>query len=420
MTTLPPTSAQENLDGTSEEDILIVYGNQESDTSGLIELADMRRDFQPWHHPVKQIVREHQLAALTKRLLKKQAKQPDVLKYFTLPGTDLLDIRVLAETCEPLGVQIEYFGFDARGKEPSGQDAHTTSHLREGSWVTAESALRQAGRITAEAVIHADRLEDIAVPNSHASIQLSQRSAFDVINIDACDHLAYSSKGRQRNIFDALEVLLRHQMKARSPWLLFITTRAEPALLGAPGLVFQDAITQNLRIPESGFAASLAACIEADERTLASELASAWVTHDERFLRLYSVGLGKFLLQFFHAQPNLPAHVELASAYAYRIYGDEPDMLSLAFRITPDEERVFAPSVGGVGAVIPMLEAKRAVQVASQAMKLRDLDKQLESDTAVREIAINGIKALLQSARYDIAEWQNWLARHEQRPVVLT
>jgi len=207
-------------------------------------------------------------------------------------------------------------------------------------------------------------------------------------------------------------------MSARTPWLLFVTTRAEPGLLGQPGIVFQDAITQNLRMPQSNFGASLATCLDADEGRLATELTSVWGKHDARFLKLYSVGLGKFLLQFFHAQPNLPANVELASVYAYRVHGEQPDMLALAFRITPDVPRVFAPNVGGA-AVVPPLEPARAAYVAAQAMKLQDIDHALEVDADVRAEAINGTKALLQSANYDVDEWSRWLAAHERRPMIV-
>ncbi len=406
-----------------EEDILAIYGEQNAGIVDLAHLAERRREFHPWHHPVKQIVRVHQWAALTKKLLSARVQGVSkTLRYFTLPGADLLDVRVLAGVCEPLGVKIDYFGFDSgssAAEESAKTDGASTNAPGNAAWVTAESALLQAGRVTPDAVIYADRLEDIALADSHAAMQLSQRAPFDVINIDACDHLAYCPKGRTLNTFDALGALLKHQMGARSPWLLFVTTRADPSLLGQPGLVFQDAILQNLRIPQSTFNASLAECLDADIGKLATELASIWSVHDARFLKLYSIGLGKFLLQFFHAQPNLPANVQLASAYAYRVHGEHPDMLALAFRITPDPPRVFAPNVGGT-TIVPSLEPVRATHVATQARKLQDLDHELKTDAALRTEAIDGTKALLQSANYDIEEWCKWLGSHEHRPMAAT
>lgn len=401
------------------EDIEAIYGRQGEDAPGLAQLVEMRQDFAPWHHPVKQIVRTRQWAALTKKLLEERLQGvPRVLRYFTLPGADLLDVRTLAGVCEPLGVKIEYFGFNSGGVPlSSGEAAPGSAHAA--AWVMAESALRQAGRITENALILEDQLEDIAETGSQAAIQLQQRGTFDVINIDPCDHLAYCPKGRTKNTFDALEALLKHQMGAASPWLLFVTTRVAPQLLGQPGVIFQNAITQNLSVPQSGFGASLSECISANAVRIAAELASVWTTHDERFLKLYSVGLGKFLLQFFHAQPNMPANVELASVYAYRVHSDQPDMLALAFQISPDPRRVFPPQVGNsVG--FPQLESARAISIAKRAMHLEDIDGLLAANAYIRNEAVEGTKSLLLSARFDIAKWTEWLASHNRRPMAVT
>ncbi|NYT68834.1 PP_RS20740 family protein [Pusillimonas noertemannii] len=411
-----------NGDGdVQEEDILAVYGTQDPVTNDLIHFTERKRNFAPWHHPVKQIVRDRQWATLTERLIRERISSggpPQVLRYFTLPGQDLLDVKVLIEACTPFNVRIEYFGFNSAtvGEEESGNtDTTTTGNA---PWVMTESALRQAGHITSEAIIHPDRLEDIALNHSHAASQLRTRATFDVINIDACDHLAYAPAGRNHSTFDALQALLCHQMPAQKPWLLFLTTRVDPDLLGQPGINFQSAINQNLGVSQSGFGAALAECLDAEELKLATELNTTWRNHDTRFLKLYSVGLGKFLLQFFSGQPNLPANVELASVYAYRVHKDEPDMLALAFRIIPDGPRVYPPSVGGA-AVIPNLEPARAVRVAQRAMRLCDIDDALEKEDDLREAAIAGTQKLLQGSNYDIDEWHKWLATHDKRPLII-
>ena len=397
----------------ADDDLAAIYGTSAERAAEPLTLNERIRTFKPWHHPVKQVVRARQWAALTARLIDERAVPNDVLRYFTLPGADLLDVRVLAEVCAQRGVKIQYFGFDA------GADEAEERGPGERSAAIAESALRQADRITADAVILPDRLEDIAIQDSHAAEQLRQRPPFDVINIDACDHLGYCPKGRTRNTFDALGALLSHQMEARAAWMLFVTTRVEPALLGNPGIQFQRAIMENLRLAEAApFSGALASAIEADSAKLASELTAVWGTHNARFLKLYCIGLGKFLLHFFHAQPNLPANVQLASAYAYRVYHEEPDMLALAFRIVPDPRRTFEPNVGGA-AVIPDLEPRRAAYVAEQAKKLQDLDHALEVEPDVRLEAVNGTVSLLHSANYDIQEWKAWLEGHCRRPVSL-
>jgi len=404
---------------TEEENFEDIYGEEDEAIDDQATLNRFhRRDYSPWHHPVKQIVRSHQWAALTERFIqaRPQANASDALTYFTLPGADLFDVQTLSNICEPLGVKIQYFGFNSAFPDEEAEGANDPS---DAPWVTAESALRQAGRITSDAVVLSDRLEDIANTASQASLELGKRPPFDIINIDACDHLAYSPKGRPQSMFDALQHLLSHQLRAKSPWLLFITTRVQPDLIGAPGAHFQQAINENLSISNSGFGAALAECLSLDEDRFTEDLLSCWDIHDERFLKLYTVGLGKYLLQFFHGQPSLPANVELASVYSYRVYGEQADMLALAFRVTPDPLRVFLPMTGG-SFVIPDLEPRRATKVARQAIKIQDLDKAIAEDEEIRQKAISGTVKLLEGARFDINGWCEWLAKHSQRPLVVS
>jgi hypothetical protein len=396
------------IDGDGPEqrrnDLADIYGEDFAAVDQPELFPEKRQNFAPWHHPVKQLVRKTQWEALVTRLIKDNAPDGNVLRYFTLPGADLLDVRVISEGCAPLGVQVEYFGFDA------GMQAVEMNAPR----IELESALRQAGRITANAVILPDRLEDIAVDQSQAARQLESRQPFHVINIDACDHLAYQPDGRQRSIFDAVQALLRHQMIATRPWLLFVTTRVEPGLLAGPGDVMRQAVNDNLA-NAAGFGDALAAAIEADTAVIHDALAEVWAHHDSRFLKLYAIGLGKVLLQFFHAQPNHPANVELASACAYRVYGDEPDMIALAFRITPGGPVVFQP--GQVQQANLAMEAVRAVRVATRAKAMRDLDGELEANAEVCEDMARSSGSLLRASNYDMDAYQAWLANHARRPI---
>lgn len=401
----------------AEETALVesVFGESPPEPSSLIVRPVLKTEFAPWHHPVKQLVREYQWADLTKKLMEEErsADRRHILKYFTLPGSDLLDVRVLADALQPIGSRIEYFGFDAgyRGVTIGGPPVED-----QGVYLATESSLRQAGRITDNAEILNDRLEDIAQAGTQAANRLQQQAVFDVINIDACDHLGFVPRGRTKSVFDALECLLAHQLKAQESWLLFVTTRANPTQLGAPAIKLQDAIHGNLKLYWEEFGQPLADCIEGQLQTLATDLATCWSEEGVRFLRLFCIGLGKYLLQFFHGQHNLPADVELASAYAYTVHGPEPDMLSLAFRIKPRGVRV-QPATAGTTSIVPPLEAKRAISVVHRAKRLWNLDAAIAADAQVRQDAVQGAANLLRSADYDLSSWQKWLANLTLRPM---
>lgn len=403
---------QDHPDGSEHFDpVAIVYGDApQGDT--LVRPA-RRADFAPWHHPVKQIVRDYQWGDLTKRLVKSRSeKDRETLRYFTLPGADLLDVRFLSKSLEVFQSKIEYFGFNSSYPDDA---AATGDEI--GAYFSAESALRQAGRTTDNAVVLPDRLEDIAEPGSQAANRLRQQPVFDVVNLDACDHLGFIPKGRKKCLFDALEAMLAHQLKAEKPWLLFITTRADPSLLGSPTFKLQAAISDNLKQHPETFGEALASCIDGSMQTLAGDVSRIWGEQSEAFLKIFVLGLAKHLLQFFHGQANLPATVELASAYAYRVHCDTPDMLSLAFRVTPSGLQVHPPTADIITAG-SALELNEALAAVDRVSKLWMLDGGLEDET-VRSDAVLGTIDLLETSNYDITAWKAWLAAHKVRPITL-
>jgi hypothetical protein len=409
------TDGASNFQVAEEGDYVDAVFGSEADGQTVVSAPTHRANFAPWHHPVKQIVRDYQWADLVKRLLNEDrpAGRRDRLRYFTLPGADLLDVRVLAEALSTLGTRIEYFGFDSGYDDGVADNDDMT-----GAYLLAESALRQAGSISDGAEILRDKLEDIALAGSHAAERLSQRGVFDVVNIDACNHLGYKPSGRNASIFEALEKLLAHQLKAEEPWLLFVTTRANVALLGGPATKMQTAILKNLEAHDAEFATPLADCIGGKVATLSADMTGCWSAQSIEFLKLFCIGLSKFLLQFYHGQPSLPAKVELASVFAYKVSGAEPDMLSMAFRITPKGLKVHPPSAGGA-TLLPNLELAHAIGIIARTKKIWDLDDAIANDDAVRADAVSGTEKLLASANYDIAKWREWLRHLPIRPMKL-
>jgi hypothetical protein len=391
-----------------------VFGG-DGEIQTVVSAPANRTTFAPWHHPVKQIVRDYQWADLVKRLLteNRPENRRDHLRYFTLPGADLLDVRSLADSLAAMGTKIEYFGFDSGYEDQAEEGVDLT-----GAYLLAESALRQAGSISDRAEILRDKLEDIALAGSHAAERLRQRGVFDVINIDACNHLGYKPIGRNTSMFDALEKLLAHQLLAHEPWLLFITTRANVAQLGGPATKLQSAIMKNIETHQEGFAESLAECIGGKVATIAADMNGCWSTQSIDFLKLFCVGLSKYLLQWYHAQPNLPAKVELASVFAYKVSSEEPDMLSMAFRVSPKGLAVQAPSAGGA-TPLPALELTHAVGMVSKTKRIWNLDEAITDDKGVRADAVSGTQRLLASANYDILKWRDWLRDLPIRPMKL-
>ena len=363
-----------------------------------------KKEFAPWHHPVKQVVRERQWANEIRQLLKTRQFSDSKVKYFTLPGPDLFDVHMVADVCTPTSLKVDYFGFLASGFV--GQDVDGGG--RRVPWAVAEAALRQSGKITAESEIIPDRLEDIAVDKSKARASLNRKTAFDIINVDGCGYLAHKPENRDKCIFDALRVLLNHQARAQYPWLLLLTTRADAATLGEPGAHLQRAILDNLTSFPEVFGAQLARTMNWPFDKLTASATAAWAASGMPFMQIFTLGVAKFLLHHFHTNPVMQANVELKSSYVYRVNQSEVDMAALAFLISPDP-----PADTGITSPEP----KRACEIVKRIPRIWDIDNAVQTDADLRQKAVSGMEALLTAANYDIARWRRWVAGHGVRPL---
>src|SRR4051812_13411813 len=84
--------------------------------------------FQPWHLPRKQWVRHFQWRECTKRLIDGLQLDDRPLRYLGLPGTELLDLEVLANFCVEKNLRFRYLGLNSGAQSPGQQ---TTQRLAE-------------------------------------------------------------------------------------------------------------------------------------------------------------------------------------------------------------------------------------------------------------------------------------------------
>src|SRR4051812_11343828 len=64
----------------------------------------------PWHRPRKQLVRKRQWLGALRELLDGAAADIPV-SYVGLPGSDLIDLRLMREECQEHGLTFFYLGF---------------------------------------------------------------------------------------------------------------------------------------------------------------------------------------------------------------------------------------------------------------------------------------------------------------------
>ncbi|NCT88976.1 hypothetical protein GXB84_16800 [Stenotrophomonas acidaminiphila] len=389
----------QGIDELDESALGYIYGDRGEAPD--LSASRKRADFKAWHHPVKQFVREKQWLTQVERLLGQSADR--VVVYLSLPGEDMFDVRVIGDAVKRRGGKLRLLGFNSRRPEAE----------IVGAQMNAESILRQEGIITDDSLTLPDRLQDIVVGRSHAYRQMASYGRFDIVNIDLCDHLGAAVNGH--SIFDVIERIVAHQRASTVPWLFMLTTRVHPDFIGLAKENFTPPLRKNIELGAE-FAEQLAGVIGV-ESCVAEDVERYWGLGGDSLLKIFAVGLGKYLLHLLHNQIQDPAVVELASCCEYRVEAQHMDMLSVVFRISP-KPKVIIP-VDQVGAVeIPSIEINNAIQIARKVSGAVDVDAVLQDRAILREL-VERTEALLAVGNYDVSKYRDWLESHSVRPCVV-
>lgn len=359
------------------------------------------KEFAAWHHPRKQFVRIKQWCAEVRKLIPKLGlSNGEPFRYLTLPGNELLDVRALHGVCAALDVKLRYLGFNSVGPNTPEQIELALS----------QAEVRGLSAIDEFSGVVEDRLETVANDRSPGSLRARQAGPFHAINLDLCDSIAFREIGHSKGSpLEATGKLLQLQLQASTPWLLFITTKAQPSLVGE---FARDGFMRvlNSNAEASGeFRGKLAELLVGDLNQLDIELAAAWGSQDTKFLRLFCTGLGKWLLGILaHAAP--PRQLTLLSSCYYQSGPDGPDMLSLAFLCGAPQLTVSDPAAILPAAAAPVVpsEIDCALQLTEGVGAMFDLDAHLSTDEALREKLIAQAGRLMATARYSETEYETW------------
>ena len=289
----------------------------------------------PWHRPRKQLIREKQWIHFSRRLIKRNRDRPGLLKpatsarevrYLTLPGIDYLDVRQLADVCRDLDCGLTSTGFQAGGER---------NRYVARAQVT-EKALIDSGRITSRSYTFARRFEDVADSNSPAYRDLRCRAPFHIVNVDVCGSMASPLADHANRLIDALYRLVELQIELMSgSWLLFVTTDvrkeafSESALAGLCAAIFENATEDRV------FGSRAANLLDVQEDCVRAAAAVAAQRAGAPFLRLFSLGLAKWLLHMVRRK-GWEMETHLPYCYSTKPQGDDtPSMVCLAFEFLP-------------------------------------------------------------------------------------
>lgn len=362
----------------------------------------VKSDFQPWHLPRKQFVRIKQWVQLLDRNKKKILDGGDRLKYLSLPGDDLLDLRVIHDNfCIKNKVKLNFLGFN--------RFPNDTSHPRHYDINLSLVEVKEKDLVDNESQIINYDINQIGLKGSPANVEARKHAPFDVINLDFCDSI-FNTKEAGHNTHDLLNEMLFIQSSKRSPWLMFVTTRigekfCDKQIISKLMQCFKENLTH---IEFSNAAKEKLGIIDIDD------FEESMSEHDKH-ANITLISLLKWLLtRCFSYNPK--CKIDLSSTMSYMVEKDSAgfDMVSFALLFTPvvDIPVDRFDLVTNNCSESELTEPTLAVNFIDRILTRKDCDAILSSDEGLQENMINQTIALLLKARYDTNNYRAWVKSH--------
>lgn len=399
--------AEETVDHADDGEFTAFALNDKVEELGVPK----KLEFAPWHKPRKQYVRKFQWVHHARGIIAqlRQAGKLDhgaPLKYLTLPGPDLLDVRLLADVCSDEEIPLQYTGF-CHTSESDAERLRRNIH---------QFSIEHEERITRGSEVHTARIEDVAVRRSEAETLMQRNGPFDIINLDACSPIANDNHERTDRLIDAVRKIVQFQLnKSRQPWMLYLTTPFQTDSVSNQSLEALHAqITENAQNDED-FAAELSVYFR-DGESIGEYLVRTAQLNGNDFVASVTLGLSKW---FVHLATQANYSVKKLEGYCYSLFAEEPfepNMISVCYLFLPDEIPILdgtglTPNDEGEVGVAPISDHLRALR---RSLNLTNLDDLMLAESDTRTSMINETKDLLRSAGYNVDDptdgYEAWLA----------
>ena len=354
----------------------------------------------PWHRPRKQFVRQHQWLDLSRCLIDSEKGEPGLpqprsgnpeVRYLTLPGIDYLDVRQLADVCREVGCRLTATGFQSGGE---GNRHVARAQLR-------EKSLIDAGHISDYSHTFTGRFEEITEVGSPTYTDLRSRGPFHIVNLDACGSIAPPQAAHPRRLIDAVYRTVELQLEIMTGrWLLFVTADARPDSIARETLEkLCNAIFANAEESED-FRIRAAPLLDPQEADIRAAADRASKKAGEGFLRLFSLGLAKWLLALAHKR-SWEMKTHLPYCYSTMPHGDEtPSMACLAFEFLPPRSLLDPFEVTRAQPAPTTVREDTSLLAADRIGLLENADSLMRSDKSLHSHMVQELRHLLKEAGY--------------------
>lgn len=385
---------------SAEDDLIALLG------SGPAPLVvRTKREFQPWHRPRKQYVRNLQWSREISFLARDLELRNKELRYLTLPGNDLLDIRHLVETiCIPSDVSLKYLGFNTSAAPWDEGQSHINS---------SQFSVNRMDSIHKGSEVYPGDFRMVGDHKSPSAERVRSAGPFHAINLDLCGGFAGRNSENIPNYFTALKALLQNQSKSSEDFLLFITTRMDEQSLDREASKKLLSIAQNIHDTCDKYASSFAKYWDVEEGASGVQIYEA-ASSGEAFM----LGLTQWVVSQ-GVEEGLKASVRSFMTYRSGSGVGDDDIVSLAIRFAPDPHNRVDP----YELALPIYGQPTAAQricVQSERIPQRVADRTLV-DEILRDQAeafercVTESSRLLGSVGYDEDSYRAWVMEEKGR-----
>ncbi|MEE4886389.1 PP_RS20740 family protein [Pseudomonas alliivorans] len=355
--------------------------------------------YKPWHKPRKQFIRDKQWWFQLERLLSRNShyQTVPVIKYFGLPGSDLLDVNYLSKKLSVAFVDKKLFvhGFIDSAGEKEKADIRL-------------SELLDRDNVDRQSKVDKYNFNSLAIKGSLAIEKIKEQGAYHLINLDFCDGVF--KQATFHSMMTLFDVQFAYMLDI--PWLFCLTTRADEGgvaqeLLSDLNRVFQEEV--------SGDAEFLAA-LEEHRRAIFNLVRDKKSISDGHLTGtdLSEVLQACFLYWVVCNSHHNGSRMDVVSLMKYKVHGgsSHPDMYSYVVKFTkkfvgkPDALGVVKLSAGQTGGGISADDIRtdkvRAIKRLSTSL---DVDAFLSSDQRCYDLYAEEMKVLLAECGWDIKDY---------------
>ena len=374
---------------------------------GPVEFPELdAKEFQPWHRPRKQHVRDHQWIRELGYLARDLGLQGTEFRYLTLPGDDLLDIRHIHDRiCVGRDLTLRYLGFNtsATTRDPSGAAMNSSIF-----------AVRQLKNVHHESRVIVEDIRKVGVERSVSWQTVRQAGKFHAVNLDLCGGFADGVSGPGlASYFRALEWIMSNQGSSREESLLFLTTRIDETSISDSAEDALTTLTVKLLQDCAQYAEQMAQVFGIVQSDAATDLKSHLGPPT-----LFVLGLISWLT--LCAIRN-GLSVSVKSLMSYRTGSDkgDDDIVSIALRLKPSP--MLHPDPTGLSmapSAQPSTEDKLCAQSAGVPLRVSEtqrVDQILKADYNLFRNAYDSAVKLLGESGYDEAAYSDWVMSEAER-----